>query len=451
MKEGRYVLTARIPSGRSAKTDVLLSPGQNAEGVVLKLAPGATLRGTVTGLPAEKLAGLEIRAYQSSFSGQANTDASGGFVIADVPPGVVSVSAATARWGPGSRSVSKSVEIPDGAAEVPVEIAFSGTSRLDVHVTRNDRPLAGIGLSVRPDSGSTARSQVLGETDADGRGVLDGLDDGTYLLSGSSYAGNGGNFLRQIAVSGDTSLEVALGRASISGTVTDASSGEPLADATVSAENGQEAYQYQVPSVRSDSQGNYTLDNLDPGDFQVTARRDGYKQKTLSVTAGDSPASLSFALSRGGGLTVVAKDGLTGLPLSGLSALAFSDSGTVVFSGSVALDAGGVGEIQSLAPGTYALYFASGGYAVKSLGGLTVPSPPVPLSLSPGGRLEVRAGAAASGRILDAVGQPYLFSLWTLDGRLSLSPPLSAWDHIAPGSYRLVVDAPDGPKSSFSR
>ncbi|HUM02734.1 MAG TPA: carboxypeptidase regulatory-like domain-containing protein, partial [Thermoanaerobaculia bacterium] len=447
LKEGRYLLTARSSSGRSAKTDVVLNSGQNAEGVVLQMSSGTTLRGTVTGLPVERLAGLEIGAYSDTFSGRTSTDPTGAFIVSDVPPGVVVVSAATARWGAGTRSVSKNVDVPEGAAEVPVEIVFSGTSRLEVRVTRKDQPLAGIGLNVRPDPATTPGSQVLGETDADGRAVLEGLEDGAYILSGSSFGGGGGSFLRQITVSGDTSVDVALGRASISGTVTDASSGEPLADASVSAENGQEAYQYQMPSARTDSQGNYSLDNLDPGEFQVTARRDGYKQKTLAVTAGESPTQLSFKLSRGGGLTVVASDGLTGLPLSGLSALAFSDSGTVAFSGAVSLDAGGTGEIQSLGPGTYSLYVASAGYSVRSLSDVRVPSAPLALSLTPGGRLEARAGSPASGRIVDSNGQPYLLSLWSLDGRIAISPPLSAWDHMAPGSYNLVIDGPEGRKS----
>jgi len=439
LKGGRYRLTAQGTSGRSGATEVVLAPGQNAEGVVLSLDAGAVLRGRVTGLPPERLVGLEVHAYSDGFSGSAATGPDGQFTLTDVPSGVVLVAVSMARFGASTRSVTKKVDVPEGASEVPVDIDFSGTSRLVVRVTRKEEPLPGVGLLAQPDLGAPG-SIVGGETDADGRALLEGLEDGSYVVNGRMGGAIG--FQRTVTVSGETSLEVALGRGSLSGTVTDASSGDALSDVSVAAETGQEATQWQVRRAQTDSQGHYTIDELDPGAFQVTARRDGYRQKTLSATVGDSPVELGFTLTRGGGLPIVATDGISGMPLSGLSAVAFSETGAIAFSGAVALDASGNGEIASLAPGTYALYVNSSGYAPRSINPVQVPSPPVAVSLTPGGRLEIRAASAGVGRILDAAGAPYLFSIGSLDGRLPLSPPVSALDHIAPGSYRLVVEGP---------
>lgn len=446
LKEGRYRLTARGQAGRAASTEVVLTPGKSADGVVLELSAGATLLGRVTGLPPARLSGLEIQAHRNDYLATATTEPDGTFVLSDVPPGAVRVSAWTSRGGAGSRGVSKNIEVPEGLSEVPVELAFEGSSRLEVRVTRKDKPLPGIGLNVLPDPLFSPGMEVLAETDADGRAAFDGLPDGAYVLRG--YPSQGASFSRPVAVSGDTSIEVALGASgSLSGTVTDVSSGEPLSDVSVAAETGQEISGWLVPRSRSDSQGRYVIDDLDPGSLQVTARRDGYRQKTLPVTIGDSPVELSFTLSRGGGLAVRASDGLTGLPLSGLWALAFADSGAMSFSGAVTLDAQGNGEVASLAPGTYSLYIFSTGYGPRTFSPVRVPSPPLAVSLTPGGSVEVRAESATVGRILDDNGMLYLSTAYRLDGRVSIAPPLTVWDHLAPGSYRLIVEGQGGGKT----
>ena len=59
-------------------------------------------------------------------------------------------------------------------------------------------------------------------------------------------------------------------------------------------------------------------------------------------------------------------DGLTGMPLGGVNALAFAGTGTVAFQGTVSLDSTGSGEIPSLAPGRYAIFIFSAGYAPRS-------------------------------------------------------------------------------------
>ncbi|HEX4439262.1 MAG TPA: hypothetical protein VH854_04275, partial [Thermoanaerobaculia bacterium] len=44
-----------------------------------------------------------------------------------------------------------------------------------------------------------------------------------------------------------------------------------------------------------------------------------------------------------------------------------------------------------------------------------------------------------SGQVVAADGGPYLASPWQLDGRLDVRPPLTVWDHFAPGAYRFVA------------
>ena len=153
------------------------------------------------------------------------------------------------------------------------------------------------------------------------------------------------------------------------------------------------------------------------------------------------------ALARGAGLAIRAVDGLTGLPMRGVTALAFAAGGTLAFSGMVSLDSEGDGEITSLAPGSYSLYLFSDGYAPRSLPALAVPSPKLNVALTPGGRVEVRSEAAVTGRLVEASGAAYLVGPWRRDGGITVTPPVSVWEHVAPGSYQLIVSEPSGDRS----
>jgi hypothetical protein len=197
----------------------------------------------------------------------------------------------------------------------------------------------------------------------------------------------------------------------------------------------------------TDSRGFYSLDDVDSGNYQLTARKEGYQLKTQPVSVGSSPVELNVSLARGSGLSIRAVDGLTALPLRSVYALAYSATGTVAFSGNVSLDSEGKGEISSLAPGSYALSLFSDGYAPRSFPALQVPSPPLSVGLTPGGRVEIRTEAPLTGRLIDGSGAAYRMSPWRLDARVSAAPPVSSWEHLAPGSYQLIVSGPSGERS----
>jgi hypothetical protein len=113
----------------------------------------------------------------------------------------------------------------------------------------------------------------------------------------------------------------------------------------------------------------------------------------------------------------------------------------------VSLDSTGRGEIASLAPGVYAVYVFSSGYSPRSFPSVQVPSNMLPVSLTPGGRVEMRPTVPVSGRIVDASGAIYLLGPYRLDGAVHPSPPVTVWENFAPGSYQLVVSASDGDRS----
>jgi protocatechuate 3,4-dioxygenase beta subunit len=442
LKPGRYRVSARSNAGNTSWKDVVLAESQRLDGVLLEMEGGAVVRGTVSGLPPARLGGVRVFASGKDYQDSAMTGDDGRFTLRDLPAGVVQLQASVAF--PSMRSVSKNLEIPEGTAEVPVDIVFEGGARLSGRVTRGDKPLSDVFVSATPDPPNPAGGRSSDRTDEDGRYAIEGLADGNYqvLLSGS-----GGSYRRSFAVSGDTNGDIALPAVSISGVVTEAGSNEPIEGASVQAESGQETATSAIKRAVTDSHGFYSLDDVDSGNYQLTARKEGYQLKTQPVSVSSSSVERNVSLERGSGLSVRVIDGLTALPLRSVYALAYSATGSVAFSGSVSLDAEGKGEISSLAPGSYALSLFSDGYAPRSFPGLQVPSRELSVGLTPGGRVEVRTEAPLTGWLVDGSGAAYRMSAWRLDGRVNAAPPVSFWEHVAPGSYQLIVPGPSGERS----
>jgi hypothetical protein len=439
LKPGRYRVSAKSNAGGTSSKEVVLAESQRLDGVLLEMQGGAVIRGTISGLPAGRLGGVRIFATGENYDENSTTGDDGRFELRDVPAGVVRLYAMTSF--PSSRTTSKSVEVPAGAGEVPVEIVFEGSSRLAGRVTRREKPLSGIFVTATSETPAAGDTRSSTQTDENGQYALEGLADGNYQVQLS------GGYRRNFAVSGDTNGDIALPAVSISGVVTEAGSSDPIEDASVQAESGSETSAFAMKRAATDSRGYYSIDDLDSASYQVTARRQGYELKTQPASVGSSSVEMNFQLARGEGLAVRAVDGLTGLPLRDLRALAYTSNRTVAFSGGISLDSEGKGEISSLAPGIYSLYLFSGGYAPRSIPSVQVPSPTLAVPMTPGGRLEVRTETPVAGRIVDSGGATYLFDAWRLDGRISAGPPATVWDNISPGSYTLLTSGPSGDKS----
>ena len=441
LKAGRYGVSARSNAGTTAWKDVVLGDNQRQDGVLLEMTTGATVLGTVSGLPPGRVGGVRVFASTRDYQDSAVTGDAGRFTLRDVPPGVLRLQASTGF--PSMRSTSKNLDVPEGATEVPVEIVFEGTSRLAGRVTRGDLPIANAFVSATPDPPMATGGRASDQTDEDGRYAIEGLSDGNYQVR---VSGQSSSYRKDFAVLGDTNGDITLPTLTISGVVTDAASNEPLEGAFVQAETGRERTGVPARYTETDSRGFYSLDGVDSGNYQITARKEGYQLKTLPVSVASDPAELNVSLTRGAGFTIRASDGLTGLPLQSLTVLAYAASGSLAFTGNVSLDAEGKGEVSSLAPGTYALYVFSQGYASRSYR-VTVPSPTLSIALTPGGRVEIRSDEPFTGRLLDATGAPYMIFPGRLDALVTGAPPVVSWENLAPGAYRLLVDAPEGEKA----
>src|SRR6266508_5971942 len=305
---GRFKLIASGNTGKSAAKEVVVAENQRLDGVLIQMATGTTVRGTVSGLPAGQLGGVRIIASGKDYGDSAQTEDGGTYILHDVPAGIIHLQATTSFLA--GRSTGKTFEVPDGG-DFQADVAFQGVSRLAGRVTRGERPLSGLFINAFPDPPRTTAGRSSGQTDENGSYALEGLDDGNYQVM---VTGQGVSYRRVIAVSGDTSGDMVLPAISITGTVTESGSGDPLEGVTVQAQTGRETQAAGMKQGATDSSGHYFIDDVDSGAYQLTARKSGYQMRNQSVTIGGDNAQVVFALDRGTGLGIRANDGLTGLP-----------------------------------------------------------------------------------------------------------------------------------------
>src|SRR5262249_35833914 len=136
----------------------------------------------------------------------------------------------------------------------------------------------------------------------------------------------------------------------ISGRVSDSSTGAALAGATVSYSGG---------STTTDSSGNYTLSNVAAGTVSVTASINGFTSQTGSVTVSSgAPSTLNFSLTPAASTPGSISGNVTNIA----TARAVSGA-TVSFSGgSTTTDSSGNYSFSNVGAGTYNITAVHSGY-----------------------------------------------------------------------------------------
>ena len=455
LSAGRYSVAAQLSGQASEPQPAVLTAGDSNDGLVLVLAGGATLRGLVSGLPDAQRAGVLVSANgPQQYSASARTGPDGHFELTGLPAGTTSLRATAGDFLSGAtRSASGSVTVAEGQLEADATVVFEGTAALSGNVTRGGRPVSGAMVFAGPRRGGANASA---RTDDSGAFRMEGLEDGEYNASVQPPAGSAGRGVsKTVSVSGETTVDFEFPTASLSGVVVAAGTKQPLEGVRVTAtlqggastDGGR-----RLGGASTDTNGRWFLDDVEPGSWDLVFRREGYLEETRSASASETGGDGgSVEMTRGEGLELKARDGLYQIPLRGVSVRVRDAAGGNVLATYVPLDGDGKGDVPSLKPGRYALVVESNGYAAQRFDGVVVPGSPLPVALTPGGAVELRAGEAARGKgsatLRNAAGQPHPLHAFGEDGKVFLpASGVATLSNVAPGAYSIAVEgvAPKG-------
>lgn len=413
---GKLKLTAIADDGSRGELSVEVGD-VDQDGLVIELAPRATLAGRVVDAHGKPVAGATVRAdpetpkpsdgFNINMNGmnpfgdnQATTTEDGAFALRGLEGGVHLVS--VSDKGPAlAWADPKDPEAP--SAPLKIDVALErGVEGLELVVEARDGKIRGVVLdsegapvvdawvtAMREGSGTQAfeerfarrragerRAEVpkdevsitddsdfFGEkakpvlTDADGAFEVEKLRAGTYTVVVEAEKGAAKAKETGVALGSKVKLEIAA-LAAIHGVVTRA--GGKVDDVTVEVEG---------PTDRSKRAhaGEFRIDRLEPGKYEVTARTaDGFAQTEVEIATGDD-VEVKLALAGLGKLRGKLVDG-TGEPIAGMTVMVQSEKGgesaKAVFSMLTGrgpkTDDQGRFEVDEVPPGSGELHFIDG-------------------------------------------------------------------------------------------
>jgi hypothetical protein len=222
------------------------------------------------------------------------------------------------------------------------------------------------------------------------------------------------------------------------GHVVDAADARALADATVELRPSTGSSFLGGRNGQTDASGNFTIENISAGTYQITADKSGYGHDARQLIIGDSaPEDVQFRLSPSDGITIRAVDIRDNTPLRVNVTRVVDSQGNELPSGGGFFGSSEVAKL-ALAPGTYRVTVVAPNYAPQTIS-MSSPSQQT-VRFSPGGTLILhsRDSATRRFRLIDSAGTTFGMNPFS-QGIMNLPPGAMPLNNIAAGSYRLEV------------
>jgi protocatechuate 3,4-dioxygenase beta subunit len=449
VREGTYWLRARHRRYAMTRLEDPVEVAGPVADVELRLASGARIVGTLSGLEEVELRQSEVIAYDRRTGTAAGRIApDGGFVIPALAPGDWTVLASA----PGGRRATDHVAIAPGEEEIRVDLSFGDGFTLEGTVLLESEPLSGAQVALRnQDIADSAWSR----TDHLGRFQADGLEPGRYSLVVSKFD-SGLHHQEELLLLDDEEVLIEIERRRVSGRVVDAVDEAPVAGAAVrlqphDVDPALFPTSTRGPGTRSDSSGAFSLGSVTAGLHELSVSKDGYGRLEQALEVVGDVEGLVLRLEPTEGLalrvrlpdgsparqvSVVALDPWSGQPLDGGRFLATSDGDV---------------RLASLPPGRWILLVGAADAAVAEVT-LTAPGEGESVQLGLGTRLEIVVPSltgpvvpAATVALERPTGEPFRHPG---SGELRLRWPLwngrSAVENLPAGPWIIHVEATDG-------
>jgi protocatechuate 3,4-dioxygenase beta subunit len=422
LDDGRYTVNATKDGYVTGRTNDVVVPAQTP--ITVTLDTGGTITGRVRGLSDPELMAASVFASGAGSNANARVSPDGTFTLRGVPDGRVTVFA-TVRAGLPRESTRKVVDVANGSAP-GVDIDFTEGITITGRVTRSGVPYGGGNLNFsNPKLGSRS-----GPISPDGRYQIDGLAAGDYDVV--IFGMNGPVFRGKYSVAANSVYDIQIQGATLRGHVVDASTGAPIAGASVWTQPSRD--NPMMRQTTTDSDGSFLLEPIPDGSVEVHASsRQHYAPAVQTVTVSGGVASdIEFRLEAGQATAFRVVDAQTGAPMDAF--ISVSSGKTMTANGGPTRDDDGAIRLY-LAPGSYKAFVNARGYIQQTVDFIAPAS-------------EVRVVMAVAGRVQLLSAKPTRVRLTSPTAPRQYngmaSPNGFTMENLAPGNYTLEVYAEDG-------
>jgi hypothetical protein len=380
-------------------TPISVTIGMTTGGLDFALDAGGRVGGTVSNASLDPLANVRVRFFNQAGNsvGDARTDGSGNFLSPGLPAGTYfavtenelglvdklydDILCPNSSCNP-TNGTPIAVTVPNTTGGIDFVLPGGGTITGTITAAVGGAPIENVGVQVFDASGVMTATF---STNASGLYTAPGLPAGTYFLRTSNSLG----FINELyddipcpgfgcSVTSGTAVVVAAGAVTpgkdfalvsggrISGTLTNAAGGAPIANASVQIFNQTGT---SLDFVNTNGVGQYLSTGLPTGTyFARTSNSLGFRNELyddipcvpfctptsgtpISVTAGATTPNIDFALLSGGSISGSVTVAGSGTPLASISVHVHTSTGA--FATNAFTDGSGNYTVTGLSPGTY--------------------------------------------------------------------------------------------------
>ncbi|MGG0853609.1 carboxypeptidase regulatory-like domain-containing protein, partial [Metabacillus fastidiosus] len=269
---GSYTISVSNPPNFSPNSvNINIASGQSlTQNIFLTPVPG-TIQGTVTGNgnPIQNAA-VTLTNSSGALISQTTTNASGGYSFSNIPPGSYTVSVMTDTFQSQTRGV-----ITEPGQIVTANFTLQpnpGSITGTVTNALTSTPLAGATVQLLNNQGVSLDSKV---TDSNGAYTFSGLAPGQYSVKANAPQFGTNTVSSFVTSNNTTTTNIALqpNPGSITGTLTDLSTGAAISGAAVQLSNSVGAI---VNTAVTDENGVYVFNNVVPDSYNLSFIANGY-------------------------------------------------------------------------------------------------------------------------------------------------------------------------------
>ncbi len=336
-----YRVAVKHPEFLSEELEIETAAGSTDVGTI-ELRPGATIRGVVVDdRTGEPLVGISVRLVSNDSGGEAimmtsmggavesvgggspklsTTDDEGRFELTAIDVGDYWLRAKSVGYAPHKSEVLTVSDSTDMVRDIRMG---AGLSIAGTVLDGDSRPVPGATISVqRFHAGEFV--QASAKADADGRFRLAGVGAGAYSLT-ARFGSMAPTTLAGVEAGDQLVVVTLLSRGGITGRVFDVATNGPITDFSVKMSKSAEgagAIGFDLSSMGEgakfkDPDGRFTMKDLDPGEYTLTVKADGFVRYRSDVTiAPDSSIDVQIPMDIGGAVDGYVRDH-DGKPIEG--------------------------------------------------------------------------------------------------------------------------------------